>query len=448
MAETVAARRFSRFSMAAVVAALSLAAGGGWWWMHRAAASGAEGAASAASGGKGGGRSGAVAVGVAPVVRGDAPQQLSALGTVTASNSAVVRAQITGPLQQVLFHEGDWVRKGQVLAVIDPRPQQAALMQAEGQLQRDQALLANARNDLRRYRELQALNAIATQQVDTQASLVRQYEGTVRLDQGAVATARVNLSYTRVVAPATGRAGLRQVDPGNMVTPSDTNGLVTLTQTQPIHVLFALPEADVERLQQARGAHPGLRAEAWSRDNTQRLAEGTLLAVDNQINTSTGTLSLKARFDNAGNQLFPNQFVNVRLDLGAIPQAVMVPTAAIQMGKVGSYVYRVNADGTVSVQAVTTGPVSGTNTVIAQGLQPGQLVVVDGHDKLRDGARIQRVDRSAQRAAAFSGAGRAGHGGGHRGSAASAPGGGASASGVAAAGTAPGASAARRAASR
>lgn len=337
-----------------------------------------------------------MAVGVAPTVQQNAPLQIQALGTVTAARTVTVHTQVSGPLLGVYFEEGQAVGKGQLLAEIDPRPMQASLLQAEGQLMRDQALLANARTDLARYQQLQSQDSIAGQTVDTQTALVKQYEGTVKLDQGQVDSAKVNLSYTRIASPVAGVAGLRQIDPGNVVNTTDSNGIVVITVVQPIDVTFALPEGSMERLRQARETTPKLKAEAWNRDNSSKVADGILLAVDNQINTATGTYNLKARFQNQDQKLFPNQFVNIKLDLGAVSNAIMVPTAAVQMGKVGTFVYLVNANHTVSVNAVTTGETSGSNTIIAQGLQAGQTVVVDGLDKLRDGAQIVPVDRNAQ----------------------------------------------------
>ncbi|WP_199101783.1 MdtA/MuxA family multidrug efflux RND transporter periplasmic adaptor subunit [Aquitalea sp. ASV11] len=377
---------------------LALAAGGWWWSSHRSAAP------DAAAPKRGGGP---VAVAVAPVMQQDAPLQLGALGTVTATNTVTVHSRVDGQLMALHFEEGQLVQKGQLLAELDPRPFQAALTQAEGQLMRDQALLQNARLDLTRYQQLLAQNSIAKQQVDTQQALVAQYQGTVKLDQGAVATARLQLDYSRITAPLSGRVGLRQVDLGNIVHSSDSNGVVVITQTQPINVLFAVPETSLGQvLAAARAAKGKLQVEAWDRDNRHKLADGELLAIDNQLSTTTGTVNLKARFANADAVLFPNQFVNVHLQLGDQPDAIVVPSVALQQGKVGSYVYTVNPDQTVSISKVKTGAVSGDNTLIEEGVKPGQKVVVDGLDKLREGAQIKVIDRAMQNAADGNGKGK------------------------------------------
>lgn len=377
---------------------LVLAAGGWWWNSHRTAS------ADAAAPKRGGAP---VAVAVAPVTQQDAPLQLGALGTVTATNTVTVHSRVDGQLMALHFEEGQMVQKGQLLAELDPRPYQAALTQAEGQLLRDQALLQNARLDLTRYQQLLAQNSIAKQQVDTQQALVAQYQGTVKLDQGGVANARLQLDYSRITSPLAGRAGLRQVDPGNIVHSSDSNGVVVITQTQPINILFAIPETSLSQVLAAdRAAKGKLQVEAWDRDNRHKLADGELLAIDNQLSTTTGTVNLKARFANADAALFPNQFVNVHLQLGVQANATVLPSVALQQGKVGSYVYTVNPDQTVSISKVKTGAVSGDNTIIEEGVKAGQKVVVDGLDKLREGAQIKVIDRAKQSAAEGSGKGR------------------------------------------
>ncbi|WP_338030564.1 MdtA/MuxA family multidrug efflux RND transporter periplasmic adaptor subunit [Chromobacterium alkanivorans] len=377
---------------------VALALGGGWWWRQHAAAD-AAGQRRAAP---------PAAVGVAAAQLQNVPLQISALGTVNSTYTVTVRSRVDGQLDKLHFEEGQPVKQGQLLAELDPRPFQAALAQAEGQLLRDQALLQNAQLDLARYRQLLEQNSIAKQQVDTQAALVRQYQGTVKLDQGAVDNAKLQLSYSRVSAPVSGRAGLRQVDPGNIVHASDANGLVVITQTQPINVLFSVPEVSLGQVLRASRAQPGLAVEAWDRDNRNKLADGKLLAIDNQLNTSTGTVNLKARFANADEALFPNQFVNVRLSLGEQENAVTVPATAVQLGKTGSYVYTVNADSSVSLNPVSAGARVGDIVIVEQGLKPGQRVVVDGLDKLRDGAKVTVVDRAAQSRQAAQGAGKTG----------------------------------------
>ncbi|SUX53716.1 MdtA/MuxA family multidrug efflux RND transporter periplasmic adaptor subunit [Chromobacterium vaccinii] len=379
---------------------LLAALGGGWLW-HQHNQSVKE----AAARNKG---AAPMAVGVADARTMDAPLQLNALGTVSSTNTVTVRSRVDGQLDKIHFTEGQQVKQGQLLAELDARPYQAALTQAEGQLLRDQALLENARLDLARYKQLAGQNSISKQQVDTQQALVRQYEGTVKVDQGSVAAARINVDYTRVVAPISGRVGLRQVDPGNIVHASDANGLVTITQTQPINAVFAVPETSLASVLQAARADKALKVEAWDRDNRHKLADGKLLALDNQLNTSTGTINIKASFANEQQQLFPNQFVNINLQLGVRKDAVVVPTVAVQLGKVGSYVYTVGGDSTVSIAKVRTGPVSGSDTIIENGLKPGQRVVIDGVDKLRNGAQVKVIDRAAQaREAASAAAGEA-----------------------------------------
>lgn len=376
-----------------VVATLVLAAIGGIWWKTHHSADAQEG-----PGQKRGGM--ASAIGVAVVKRQDAPLQLGALGTVTSAYTVTVRSRVDGQLDKLHFTEGQLVKQGQLLAELDPRPYQAALTQVEGQLLRDQALLKNAELDLQRYKQLLAQNSIAKQQVDTQEALVQQYAGTVKLDQGAVDNARLQLSYSRVVAPITGTVGLRQVDPGNIVHASDTNGIVVITQTQPVNVVFAIPETSLSQVLQARqdSGSAALAVEAWDREDLKKIADGKVLAIDNQLNVSTGTVNIKASFDNSQNRLFPNQFVNAHLQLGVRKNAVVVPTVAIQLGKQGNYVYTVNADETVSLSKVKPGPVSGDSTVIEEGLEAGQKVAIDGLDKLRDGAKVKVIDRSAKAA--------------------------------------------------
>lgn len=348
-------------------------------------------------------RGGAVAVGVSTVTQGDAPLQLNALGTVNSTYTAVVRSRVDGQLMKIHFTEGQLVKEGQLLAELDARPYKAALLQAEGQLMRDSALLQNAKIDLQRYQQLLAQNSIAKQQVDTQAALVKQYQGTVRLDQGAVDNAKLQLAYSRITAPISGRVGLRQVDLGNIVHATDANGIVTITQEQPINIVFAVPEIDLSQVLKARATNPNLTVEAWDRDNRNKLSEGAILAIDNQLSTDTGTISLKSKFANKNHELFPNQFVNVRLHLGSQANAITIPTVAVQLGKLGHYVYRVNADQTVSLTKVKIGATSGENTIIEEGLEPGQIVVIDGLDKLRDRSKIRIVDRSAEAAAAEAG---------------------------------------------
>jgi multidrug efflux system membrane fusion protein len=330
-----------------------------------------------------------MAVNTAKVEKGDMDVILNALGTVTPLATVTVLTQISGILQQVAFQEGQMVKAGDFLAQIDPRPYQAALDQARGNLAKDQALLKNAQVDAERYRKLVAEDSIASQQYDTQVALVRQYQGQVIADQAAVDSAAVNLNYCHIVAPITGRLGLRQVDQGNYVTPSSTtNGLVVITQLQPISVIFTLPEDTV--LQVTKAIHDGrkLQAVAYDKGNVIKLATGTLATYDNQIDTTTGMFKLRAMFDNPDLSLFPNQFVNVQLLVDTLHDQTIVPAAAIQRGAPGTFVYAVNPDSTVSVKPVKLGVTQGERQAIISGIDPGDTVVTDGVDRLRDGAKV------------------------------------------------------------
>jgi multidrug efflux system membrane fusion protein len=339
-----------------------------------------------------GGRFGAgapMAVNVAKVEKGDVQVILNALGTVTPLATVTVLTQISGVLQQIAFQEGQMVKAGDFLAQVDPRPYQAALAQARGTLAKDEALLKDAQLDLVRYRKLVAEDSIASQQYDTQAALVRQYEGQVIADQASVDSATINLNYCHIVAPVTGRVGLRQVDQGNYITPSSTtNGIVVITQLQPISVIFTLPEDSV--LQVTQPIHEGkkLVATAYDRSNTTKLATGELSTYDNQIDTTTGMFKLRAQFDNPDMSLFPNQFVNIQLLVDTLHDQTIVPSAAIQRGAPGTFVYVVNPDSTVSVKPVKLGVTQGERQAILSGVEPGETVVTDGVDRLRDGAKV------------------------------------------------------------
>lgn len=403
----------------------------------------------------------------------DFPVRLSAIGTVVPRTVVTIRSRVEGTLERIHFIEGQNVRAGDLLAEIDPRPFEVALAQAQGQMSRDQALLANARADLSRYEDLARLDAIPTQQLDTQRALVRQYEAAIKIDQGVVDNTRLQLSYTRVNAPADGRVGLRQVDPGNLVRASDANGIVVLTQVQPVTVIFPIPEselgklltrlglqtarlsqrgrpggetnargtrADDERLGRRSGAQgerraengrparaeadggetperprtersgpprpgkspertsPGgsLAVEAWDRDGKRLLATGELLTVDNQIDVATGTVKVKAIFPNKDGTLFPNQFVNVRLVVAELKDATIVPSAAIQRGAKGSFVWLLKDDKTVTMRPVEIGTPDGDLIPVRQGLAAGDAVAVDGFDRLREGARVEIVTRESR----------------------------------------------------
>ncbi len=348
--------------------------------------------------------------------RGDMDVLITALGTVTARNTTVVKARVAGLLQRIAFQEGQLVKAGDLLAEIDPRPFQAQLDQAVGQLTRDQALLANAKIDLERYRALQAQDSIAKQQVDTQAALVKQYEGTVQIDKGNVDNARLQLAFARITAPIAGRLGLRQVDVGNMVNTTDANGIVVITQTQPIMAVFAIPGDSLGAVLKSAQSGDALPVEAWDRDNKIRLALGKLLSVDNQIDTATGTVKLKAEFANADNALFPNQFVNVRLRVETRHDAILIPLAAVQRGTPGTFVYVVNREEKkVAVRPVTLGPNTPETVSVEKGLTAGEQVVVDGADKLRQDAKVELIAPEARQAAARAGADKAGGAGGRTG---------------------------------
>src|SRR5437764_4512712 len=343
--------------------------------------------------------SGPVPVGTAKVEKADMPIALSGLGTVTPLAMVTVKTQINGQLIEVVYKEGQLVKKGDVLAQIDPRPYQVALAQAEGQLAKDQAALKNAEIDLNRYRTLVAQNSIARQTADTQAALVEQNRGTVQADQAQVETQKLNLTYCRIVSPISGRVGLRQVDPGNYVQTSDANGIIVITQLQPISVIFTLPEDKLPAVARRVRQGAALSATAFDRSGTVKLDTGRLDTIDNQIDTTTGTVKLRAIFDNADQTLYPNQFVNIQLLVDTLKGADLVPNAAVQRGAPGTFVYVVKPDETVAAQPVTLGPGADQRIVVTKGLEPGQIVVVDGADRLKDGAKV-RVTRSAAPAAA------------------------------------------------
>jgi multidrug efflux system membrane fusion protein len=339
-------------------------------------------------GGPGGAGGAPMPVGVATVTKADVPVIYDALGTVTPIATVVVHSQINGTLTQVAFREGQMVKAGDFLAQVDPRPYQAALESAQGALARDQALLKEAQIDLARYQGLAAENSIATQQVDTQQSLVHQYEGTVKADQAQVDMQDLNLTYAHITAPVSGRVGLRQVDVGNYVTTSDANGVVVITQLEPISVVFSLPEDDMPAILARQRSNAALPAAAYDRSQTTQLAAGKLSAVDNQVDVATGTVKLRALFDNKEHTLFPNQFVNVGLTADVLHDALVMPVPAIQRGAQGTFVYVVKPDDTVAVQTVTLGTQDGQRVVVLKGLSPGQQVVTDGADRLRDGAQV------------------------------------------------------------
>jgi multidrug efflux system membrane fusion protein len=343
-------------------------------------------------GGARGGQNGPVAVSVATAAAGDIQLRIPALGTVTPLATVTVRTQISGVMQKILFTEGQIVHQGDSLAQIDPRPYEAALQQMQGNLKRDQALLADAKLDLTRYEGLVKEDSIAVQQLDTQKALVDQYIGTIESDEGQLKTAQVNLLYTHILSPVTGRVGLRQVDQGNYVTPGDANGIVVINQLQPITVIFSIPEDNVSALMRRLHDPTPLTVEAFDRTNSAKLADGKLLTVDNEIDVSTGTVKLRAQFDNADGLLFPNQFVNIQLLEETLHDQIVIPNAAVRRGApngvISTFVYVVNADRTVAVRPVTLGVVDGERVAVTQGLAVGELVVTEGGDRLRDGAQV------------------------------------------------------------
>jgi multidrug efflux system membrane fusion protein len=320
--------------------------------------------------------------------KGDIGINLNALGTVTSLGTVTIRSQISGYLTKIAFREGDEVKKGDLIAEIDSRPYEATLAQTKGQLTRDEALLKGAQVDLTRYQNLAAQNAVPHQQLDTQIALVAQDQGTVEADRAAVQSAEVNLQYCHIVAPLNGRLGLRQVDQGNYVTPGDSTGIVVITQLQPISVLFTLPEDNLQAV--AKRLHDGavLPVTAYDRSGLSKLADGSLETFDSQIDQTTGTIKLRAQFPNEARTLYPNQFVNVRLLLDTYKDVTTIPTAGIQRGVPGTFVYLINADSTVSVRPVQLGVTDGDRVEVRSGLEPGDKIVIDGADKLRDGAKV------------------------------------------------------------
>lgn len=374
-------RGISKLSLLLVL--ILIAAVGATWWHYAK-----RGAVSKDVGAK---RGDAVAVVRATV--GALDESLTALGTVTPLSTVTVRTRVDGPLMQVYFREGQLVQAGQVLALIDPQPFEVQGQSAQGQLAKDEAQLRSAQVDLERYRTLLTQESIAKQQVDAQEALVKQYTGAVAVDRAALDTAKLQLGYTRVVAPISGRVGLRQVDVGNMVHAADATGLVVITQVDPITIVFSVAQDQLPRVLGAVRRGETLPVEAWDRDEGKRLAIGTLLAVDNQIDTTTGTVKLKAQFDNKDGALFPNQFVNVKLRVAHWQNVLTVPAGVIQRGAPGLYVYVVQDDNKVSLRTVTLGASDGDRVIITRGVNAGERVVSDGTDRLVDGAAVHVVDR-------------------------------------------------------
>lgn len=375
------------------------------WWLWPAATP-AHKEANGMRGGKGmgmiggrpgfGGSSDPVPVRVVPVRTGDFPLYYKALGTVTATNTVNVRSRVAGELVNIHFKEGQRVKAGDLLAEIDPRPYRIALQQAEGTLAQNQAQLKNAQVDLVRYKGLYAEDSIAKQTLDTAEAQVAQFQGLVKTNQAQVNDARLNLDFTQIRAPISGRVGLRQLDLGNLVAANDTTALVVITQTEPINVAFTLPETELSTVLERYRSGATLPVEAWDRGDSKLQSTGVLGSIDNQIDTTTGTLKFKGRFENKDLALFPNQFVNVRLLADTLKQVVMAPAAAIQFGNDGTFAYVVNEKSTVNVRKLKVGASDGENSVILDGLKAGDRLVLEGTDRLREGTQVEVVEDSSQ----------------------------------------------------
>jgi multidrug efflux system membrane fusion protein len=390
---TTSARRKSKRNPLIVTGVLILivAGVGGAVWLARQPPKTAGGPGAGGPGGPGGGRGGrrpATTVGVAAATQADIPITIEGLGTVTSAATVTVTPQVSGVITQILYKEGQTVKKGQPLAIIDPRPLQMALNQAQGQLARDQAQLVNARLQLGRNRTLLAQDSIARQDVDTQDALVKQLEGTVTSDQANVGTAELTLGFSRVVAPVTGKVGLRPVDLGNFINAGATGGVAVITQVTPIDVEFTIPQVDLPRVQE-NAARCALPVTALDQSKTITLDQGVFSTLDNRIDTTTGTVKAKARFDNAKGTLFPNQFVNVRVSLESLHNVVTVPVTAVRTGPQGDFVWVLQPDKSVKLRTVTRGPATVQSTSITQGLDAGEQVITEGGDRLTEGAKVQ-----------------------------------------------------------
>ena len=377
---------------------LIVLAGGGYWYFRGRSGQGTA----TAAGGKGAGAGGANTPGnfVVPVVaatatRGDLPVFFNGLGNVTAFNTVTVKSRVDGQIVKINFVEGQYVKEGESLIEIDPRPYQVQLEQAEGQLAKDQAQLRDVQVDFERYTLLYKEGVIPKQQLDTQQAQVGTFEGAIKADQATIDNAKLQIQYAHITAPISGRVGLRLVDIGNMVHATDTNGLVVITQLQPIAVIFTLPQDQLQQVMARMRQHAPLVVEAFDRDNTTKLATGKLLTIDNQIDTTTGTYKLKAVFDNSKNELFPNQFVNTHLLVDTKKNIVLVPTTAILRGPQGTYVFTVGSDNIVKIHIVTLAETTSGITGISSGLDAGDVVVTDGQDKLQDGSKVNARQGSA-----------------------------------------------------
>ena len=375
-----------------IVVCLAIVAGAAYWvyrdyWSPDAPASQLPAKKAGRPGAMGAG--GPTPVVGAPATIGSVDIVMNGIGTATPLRTVTVRSRVDGELLRVIFQEGQVVKEGDLLAEIDPRGFQVALEQAQGQLARDRALLENAKLDLERYQTLFKQDSIARQQVDTQVSLVRQYEGAVRVDRSQIENAKLQLSYTKITAPVSGRLGLRMVDPGNIVRSGDTSGIVVITQLQPVAVLFTVPQDSVPMVMRRLTSGEQIPVEAWDREQKTKLADGALVSADNQVDPATGTVKLKAQFPNDDRALFPNQFVNVRMKLDRLSDVVVIPSAAVQRGAQGLFVYVVRADNTVAQRVVKLGPTEGLRVAVSDGLAANEVVVVDGMDRLRPGAQVE-----------------------------------------------------------
>jgi multidrug efflux system membrane fusion protein len=376
-AQAAKPRSGRRFVLTSIIVLLLV--GGVVWWTRQG---------TAPQHGNGGRNSAPMSIVPEVVGKGDIAVNINALGTVTSLATVTVRTQISGYMMKIDFTEGTEVKKGDLLAEIDPRPYEAALAQAKGNLARDEAMLKGAQVDLARYQGLAAQNAVPHQTLDTQIALVAQDQGTVEADKAAVKSAEVNLAYCRILSPLDGRVGIRQVDQGNYVTPTDANGIVVITQLHPISVLFTVPEDNLQAIAGRLRAGAVLPATALDRSASTKIEEGSTQTFDSQIDPTTGTIRLRAQFSNDERLLFPNQFVNIRLLVDTHKDVTTMSTAGIQRGAPGTFVYLVNADSTVSVRPVKLGVTDGDRVEVLSGLAPGDRIVIDGADKLRDGAKI------------------------------------------------------------
>ncbi|HHR5880938.1 TPA: MdtA/MuxA family multidrug efflux RND transporter periplasmic adaptor subunit [Providencia alcalifaciens] len=392
-------KRRTILTRSALFVALLAAAGATWYVYHKNNQNEVPTTASATQGGQAKKAGGRPSRPLAPVQFATAqekvvPRFLSGLGTVQAANMVTVTSRVEGQLMNIYFTEGQSVKAGDLLAQIDPRPFEVQLAQAEGQLAKDKATLANARLDLSRYQKLAGTKVISQQELDNQRATVLQAEGSIKVDQAAVDNAKLQLTYSKITAPISGRIGLKQVDVGNFISSGTSTPIVVITQTQPADVLFALPEGDIPAIQQAQAAGNKVLIEAWDRNNIAMIARGELLSTDNQIDPATGTLKIKARFTNEEQKLFPNQFVNVKMQVETLQNAVVIPTAALQMGNEGHYVWVLSDDDTVAKHLVTVGIQDSQQVVIESGLSANTKVITDGVDKLTDGAKVEVVNAS------------------------------------------------------